>query len=115
MSQTPAVYAVDKSLPQSLCAFTQLNCCKAYSTGLYVPPTPEEIAQLIKLARWSQNDVAKLVGVSYNKKGSTTVRKWKTAMENVESRTIPYSTWRLLLACAGVINVDDDVSSLRQS
>lgn len=53
----------------------------------------------------SQNDLAKLVGVTWNaKKGSTAVRKWETATVKPEHRTIKYAEWRGLLVHAGVVN-----------
>lgn len=81
-------------------------CCKVFDDPAYVPPTPEEVDGLIKLAGWSQSDVAKLVGVGFNpKKGSTTVRKWRSPVVSVEHRDIPYSAWRLLLLYAGIVEL----------
>lgn len=85
--------------------FKTLACTYPYRGG-YVPPRPEEVDQLIKLAGWSQNDAAKLVGVTFHpKKGSSTIRKWRTSADKADSRAIPYSAWRLLLAHAGVVEV----------
>ncbi|TMP46608.1 DNA repair protein, partial [Pseudoalteromonas sp. S1650] len=53
---------------------------------------------------WSQTDVAKIVGVSWNHKGSTVVRKWETATDKPEHRKISYSAWRGLLCRAGVVS-----------
>lgn len=81
-------------------------CTKLYSDPQYLPPTPAEVDGLIKLMEWSQSDVAKLTGVSYDpKKGSTTVRKWRTPIGNAEHREIPYAAWRLLLLHAGVVGL----------
>lgn len=115
MSEERAVYDVGDALPASLNAFKSRACVQVYSSGNYVSPTPEEFDRLTKLAGWSQGDVAKLVGVSYNRKGSTTVRKWKTPVSHSENRTVPYAAWRYLLACAGVISVDDDLAALGES
>lgn len=71
-------------------------------SGKYRPPTPLEIRSLIRFMGWEHNDVAKMLGVSYDdKKGSSTVRKWLA-----NDREMTYSSWRLLLILSGVVNVD---------
>jgi len=81
-------------------------CTLPYSDPEYVPPTPEQVDALIKSMGWSQIDVAQLVGVSFNPvKGSTTVRKWRTAEGQSEHRAIPYAAWRLLLISANLAEV----------
>ncbi len=112
MSEPIAAYNVNPSLPATLGAFRSRSSAEPYASDAYVPPTPEEVAQLIKLAGWSQTDAAKLVGVSYNKKGSTTIRKWKTSKAFDEHRAIPYAAWRHLLACAGVVKAEEDIIAL---
>jgi hypothetical protein len=100
-------YAAGDVLPQTLEAFRNRACTLPYSHPHYEPPSTEEVGQLIKLAGWSQNDCAKITGVSYNdKKGSSTVRRWKTSSPN-NHRDIPYSAWRLLLLHADIVTVDD--------
>lgn len=112
MSEERAVYNAGNTLPVNLGAFKNRPCAQPYASGQYVPPVPEEVAQLINLAGWSQTDAAKLVGVNFNTKGSTTIRKWKTSVDREEYRAIPYAAWRHFLSCAGVISVDDDLVSL---
>lgn len=74
-----------------------------YTSPAFEQPTPDQVDALIKGMGWSQNDVAKLVGVAYNpKKGSTTVRKWRASTDSPEHRAIPYAAWRLMLLEAGL-------------
>jgi len=78
-------------------------CTLAYSDPGYESPAPDQVDSLIKAMGWSQTDVAKLVGVSYSpNKGSTAVRKWRTAVGSPEHRAIPYAAWRLMLLEAGL-------------
>jgi len=80
-----------------------MPCTWPYADDRYQPPTPDQVTALIKGMGWSQNDVAKLVGVSYDpKKGSTAVRKWRTPVDSSEHRAIPYAVWRLMLIEAGL-------------
>lgn len=85
----------------------------------YKPPEPEEVDALIKAAGWSQRKAAMIVGVDYSEKGSTTIRKWRTARlkggnPNPEHRQIPYSAWRLMLEYAGVVTVEDGLRELER-
>ncbi len=87
------------------------DCCRLFSDPLYRAPTPEEVTGLIKLAGWSQTDTAKLVGVTFDpKKGSQTIRRWRSPVHSGEHRAIPYSAWRLLLLHAGLVSVSGDIS-----
>jgi len=96
--------------PTVLEAFKERPCSFVFSHPHYHPPTPEEIDALIKLCGWSQNETAKLVGVSYNpKKGSSTIRKWRAKQTSDDYREIPYASWRLLLIYAGVVTVEEDL------
>lgn len=113
MSEVVAPYTVkNNTAPKSLEGFKRRRCTNAYSTGNYSPPTPEEIAALIKLAGWSQAEAARLVGAGFNAKGSSTIRKWKAKTANADHRKIPYSAWRHLLVCAGVVSAEDDIGGL---
>jgi hypothetical protein len=98
--ENKAQYIVS-GVPLSIVAGT--TCTLPYSDPGYEPPTPQQVDALIKFMGWSQNDVARLVGVSYDpKKGSTTVRKWRTDKNLPEHRAIPYAAWRLLLIAANI-------------
>ena len=109
MSETQASYG-NNTLPQTLEAFKNRHCARLYTDNEYQAPEPEEVNQLIKLAGWSQNDAAKLVGVNWDtKKGSSTIRKWKSDKAKKDYREIPYSAWRLMLIYAGVVTPGDDV------
>jgi len=94
-------------------AFRSRPCTLPYCDPNYTPPTPDELSGLIQFAGWSQSDVAKLVGVNYSQqKGSTTVRKWRTDISSKEHRDIPYSAWRHLLACAGIVTIEEDLEAI---
>jgi len=109
MSESKASYNTG-TLPKTLNAFKNRNCSRLYTDDLYQAPTPEEVNQLIVLSGWSQNDVAKLVGVRWDtKKGSSTIRKWKSDKAKKDYREIPYSAWRLMLIYAGVVGIDNNI------
>lgn len=115
MSEQSRVYDTGGALPVSLSVFKNRNCALPFSHSDYRPPTPEEVSRLIELAGWSQNDTAKLTGVSWNPlKGSATVRRWKAPSDKDSSRAIPYSAWRLLLISARVVEIEDDLILLSQ-
>ena len=106
MSQEHPVYGGHSSVPHTLEAFTNRHCTLRYDDPQYQPPEPEEVAALIAIMGWSQNDVAKKTGVKWDwKKGSSTVRRWKTSKSSREHRDIPYAAWRLLLLESGVVSV----------
>jgi hypothetical protein len=110
MSEEKATYAT--SAPKTIQAFRNRPCTLVGWDPDYRPPTPEELTSLINLAGWSQTQVAKITGVSYSQKGSTTVRKWRTPRGDSEHREIPYSAWRLLLEYAGVVTVEEGLRAL---
>jgi len=88
--------------------FKEQPFCLPRTDERYIHPEPKDVATLLKLAGWSQNDAAKLVGVSHDvKRGSSTIRKWKSDKAKKEYREIPYSAWRLMLLYAGVVQVDN--------
>lgn len=105
MSEKESIYT-KVGIPTTREAFLNRPCTRQAITGLYVPPTPEEVKALRVLAGWTQVDVAKIVNVSYNDtKGSNTVRKWETAKGEKEHRPIRYETWRGLLLRANIVDV----------
>lgn len=103
MTEKTQLYNEDTPLT-SLSAFRGLPSSLKYDTGEYVPPTPAQIKSLRHLMGWSQTDVAKIVGVKYNAKGASAVRKWETAVGSKEHNQISYSAWRGLLIKAGVVS-----------
>ena len=112
MSNPIPPYEAGQALPKTLAAFRRRACAKPFDQG-YQPPTPDEITALIQLAGWSQNDTARLVGVSFNpKKGSTSVRRWRAPTASYDYREIAYAPWRLLLLYAGVVTIDDGLAAI---
>ncbi|MBN1379929.1 MAG: hypothetical protein JXA04_11925 [Gammaproteobacteria bacterium] len=98
---------------ENMSTFKNSPCALPITHPDYQPPTPGDVDKLIKLAGWSQVQAAKLVGVSFNpKKGSTTIRKWRTNKNDPEHREIPYSAWRLFLLFAGIVSIDEDLRSM---
>ena len=116
MSETHTQYNTGGEPPKTIQALRNRPCSLPAADPAYKKPTPEELAALIKIAGWSQNDVAKLTGVSYNpQKGSPTVRRWKAPEDKKDHRDIPYATWRLLLIAAGVCDINQDLTTLQNA
>ena len=106
MSQQRPVYSGHSNIPRTLEAFKNRPCALPLDDPDYRSPEPEELAALISIMGWSQNVVAKKTGVRWDpKKGSSTVRRWKTAKTDPEHRDIPNAAWRLLLLEAGVVSI----------
>lgn len=107
MSEQNQIYLnCSSEIPNSIEGFKKLSSSMRFESGNYEPPTPKQIKALRLMLKMSQNDVAKLVGVTWNaKKGSSSVRKWETEVSSNEHRTIGYSHWRGLLLHAGVVDV----------
>ena len=113
MNDMKTTYNKDAPLPMTLQAFRNRPCTLPWTNENYQAPTPGEVSQLIKLAGWSQNDAAKIVGVSWHpKKGSSTIRKWKSEKSSSDAREIPYSAWRMLLLHSGIVTIDDAMKEL---
>jgi DNA-binding transcriptional regulator YiaG len=109
MSENNPIYNVT-SEPNTIEGFANRPCANSFASGKYQPPSLIELRALRKFMGWSQNDVARICGVSFNPdKGSTTVRRWETASDKKDSREIPYSAWRLLLLHAGVVKLKDEI------
>ena len=103
MSSNETQYSVS-GIPVTKEAFLNRACTRYAFDPLYTPPTTDEINALLDFAGWSQGEIAKLVDVSFSYKGSTAVRNWRKG-----DRNMTYSTWRLLLIYAGI--VEDGVIS----
>ena len=107
MNDTRAPYDAGNALPMTLDAYRNRGCSRPWSDPGYTHPSPEEVAQLIRLAGWSTNEAADIVGVKRDvKHGSATIRKWKSAHAGKTNREIPYSAWRLMLLHAGVVELE---------
>lgn len=97
-----------RNTPDTLDEFAQNTCCLLHIDPNYSKPTPDDIKSLRSLMSWSQNDIAKMLGVNFKPdKGSTTVRKWCTPEHSNEHRDIPYASWRLLLIYAGIAQANE--------
>lgn len=108
MSKQTPVYKTSNTI--DIQAFSQLPCAQTKDSEHYRAPTPEEVKKLRNYLGMSQTACARFTGVSYNpEKGSTTVRKWETPVENRNHKTIPYAVWRLLLATAKIIDLDKEL------
>ena len=114
MTEIAASYHIpDNNAPKTLAAFKNRKCARPFHLG-YTPPDHAEVTALIALAGWTQTDLAKLVGVSYHiKKGSSTVRRWKTG-DPANFKQVNYATWRLMLLYAGVVSLDEGIIALQQ-
>ncbi len=112
MKEEQALYEVVNSIPVVLGAFENRACALPKANENYRAPEPEEVKALISLCGWSQGVTAKITGVSYSSKGSTSVRRWQYPKENPNYRSIDYSTWRLMLISAGVVNQEDALKEI---
>ncbi len=74
-----------------------------HTDELYKQPPPHVLRAVREKYKLTQVDVAKITGVSFNKKGSSTVAKWETDPSKPDHRQIPYSAWRLLLITLEVV------------
>lgn len=111
MSTEKPIYNTSPGVPRTLEAFRNHPSARAFVDG-YEPPDADTVSALIDIVGWSQNQVAMLTGVNYNpKKGSPTVRRWKTKSD--EHRQIPYAAWRLMLVAAGVVDIRQDLGVIQ--
>ena len=83
--------------------FKKQPFCLLATDELFEPPTGQDLKFIRKLFKLTQIDTAKIVGVAYTKKGSTTVSKWEIERNKFDHRQIPYSAWRLLLVTLKVV------------
>ncbi len=71
----------------------------------YVQPTSEEVRSLRKIMGLTQNELAALTGVFFDKKnGSSTVRKWEA--NTSEKSCITPSAWELMLLKSGLLTIE---------
>ena len=105
MTEEEKIYFYSKN-QKTLESFKGMKCARPFFTGEYIPPTPAQVQSLISAMGWNQQQVAMITGVSWTKKGSSTVRKWKTE-EGPEMRVIPYAAWRQMLECARIVDTKE--------
>jgi len=80
--------------------------CKLLATDRNIePPGPGDLQRLRKEFGLTQIDVAKIVGVRWTDKGSSTVAKWEVPRNKFDNRQMPYSAWRLLLITLKIVEV----------
>jgi DNA repair protein RadC len=104
MSDIKASYG-GQGVPLSVGAFKNRPCGLGIEHPDFVLPTPQEIKSLRLLMGFSQVDLAKLVGVSWNSKGASSVRKWET-IEGKEKRSVSPSAWQLMLLKVGLVSME---------
>lgn len=104
MSENKASYG-GQGNPLTAEAFKNRACGLGIEHPDFIQPTPEEVKSLRKLIGFSQVDLAKLTGVSWNEKGASSVRKWET-IEGKEKRSISPAAWQLMLIKAGLIFIE---------
>jgi DNA-binding transcriptional regulator YiaG len=104
MSENKATYD-GQGAPLSIEAFKNRSCGLGIEHPDFMRPTPEEVKALRLSMGFSQMELAKLTGVSWGKKGASSVRKWET-VEGKEMRSISLSSWQLMLLKAGVITIE---------
>ena len=110
MSENTVLYGGQGS-PLTIEAFKNRPCGLGIEHPDFIQPTPQEIRALRKLMGFSQVQLAKLTGVSWNTKGASSVRKWET-LEGKESKPISIARWQLMLIKAGIVTVEPlDISS----
>lgn len=108
MSEEQATYSVKTNLSEtSIEVFAAGPCCRQFTDDNYRPPTTEEIRHVLKLLNLTGSQAAKVLGVSSSKvSGSRTIRKWTGG-----EREMPYATWHLLLAYAGIVKLEHELIS----
>ncbi len=110
MSTEIPIYGSGSTTPATLEAIRNHPSALPSQLG-YIAPNAETVNALIQIMGWTQNQVAIITGVNFSdKKGSPTVRRWKTTSK--DHRQIPYSAWRLMLLVAGAIDIHSDRDAL---
>ena len=80
-------------------------CFLLHTDLKYIPPTVDDLKHVREMYGLTQIDVAKILGVSWNIKGSSTVSKWESSKK--DHRQIPYAAWHLLLITLCIVGVDN--------
>ncbi len=75
-----------------------------YADPRFVPPTPKEVAEVIRRLELTGATAGKLLGVD-----GRTIRRWIGS-----ERDMPYSAWRLLLIEAGLALVGAPADAARK-
>lgn len=103
MTQDRAVYKPDKA--PTLAEIVQRPCARLFTDPAYIPPTWQDLRDLMAATGWKGADVAAITGAaSTPQAGSRTVRKWTANPEQTsEARSISYAAWRLLLIESGSV------------
>ncbi|MGI1672021.1 MAG: hypothetical protein K6L74_17085 [Neptuniibacter sp.] len=113
MTEQAPEYSTSNSM--DIQAFASLPCAQAKDSPEYQAPTPQEVKAIRNYLGLSQSACARFTGVPFNpEKGSPTVRKWEASVDNRNHKPIPYAAWRLLLAAAKVIDIEDELEKSKQ-
>ncbi len=105
MSETRPVYN-KHIISQTIYSFSLRPCSLGIEEADFESPTTLEVKALRNILGFSQVDLAKYTGVSWNNKGSTTVQKWESSTQPSEKSCIALSAWQLMLIKAGLVSVN---------
>ena len=87
-------------------SFVKKNLSLLATDRNYEPPGPGDLQALRKTFGLTQIDVAKITGVRWTAKGSSTVAKWEVPRNKFDNRQMPYAAWRLLLVTLNIVDVE---------
>ncbi len=90
-------------------AFKARSCSLPLSHPDFKRPLASEIKALRQILGFSQADLGRLAGKRVTSKGCSHVRKWETDENKSEHRSIDLGVWRMMLYCAGVCSIEDDL------
>lgn len=90
-------------------AFKARACSLPLSHPDFKRPLASEVKALRQILGFSQADLGRLAGKRVTPKGCSHVRKWETDESKSEYRGIDLGVWRMMLYCAGICSIEDDL------
>ncbi len=97
---------ITKKTVEGILIIMDQPCFLLHTDEKYEPPTHEDLKHVREAYGLTQIDVAKILGVSWTKKGSSTVAKWEAPRNKFDHRQIPYAAWHLLLVTLCIVEVE---------